>query len=302
MGSRGTGPIARKVVKALRKLRGSKVVDLLARERGHRVAELLVRGVPAPRELADLDRGHAVYVYVHNVVGMVVEQLTALEELDRFSDAIGAAEEKFMPSGPPMSPMTTSFFTSWCYFDLAFGIRRETLATIAMAVGTELDMDPVFLSLLELMQQSRIGIYRNGPEEDGRAILHEIVPARSVRCHVPTGTLGNSPKLWLLRVLPPPAPGMDAVVFTTPYVITRPDEGAWRAYFDRHLAGARDLLTAYAGLMKYGSGRHHWNDYVFEAYWNDMPGAIFLAGLPDDPTSRPQSPRYVPPPGVIRQS
>ncbi len=297
----GNGPVARKVLKAVRRLRGSKVVDLLARERGHQVAELLGESISTPAELADLDRSHAVYVYVHNVLGVLVEQLTALEELDRFSDAIEAAQEEYMPSGPPMSPLTTSCFTSWCYFDLAFGIHRETLASIVLAAGRDLKMDPGFLDVLGLMQQSRLGIYRNGPEEDGRAVLHELVTAHTIRCHVPTGTLGNSPKLWLLRVMPPPAHGMDAVVFTTPYVITRPDESAWRGYFDRVLAGTSDTVRAYEGHMKYGPTRHHWNEYIFEAYWNHMPGAIFLAGLPDDPTSRPHSPRYVPPPGVIRQ-
>jgi hypothetical protein len=296
------GPIARKVLKALRKLRRGKVIDLAARERGHWVAEALQRNAPTPADLARLDRGHALYVYVHNVMTTLVEELTCLEELERFADAIEAAEEEYMPSGPPMSPLTTSYFTSWCFFDLAMGIRKETLGTIILAIGQELQMDPAFLDILRLMQESRMGIYCNGPEIDGRAVIREVFTDRTIHCHVPTGTLGNTPKLWLLRVLPAPQRNLDAVVFTTPYVITRPDEKAWRSYFDRTLGKPRDPLAAYSDLMKHGPKRHYWNEYIFEAYWNHMPGAIFLAGLPDDPTTRPHSPHYIPPPGVIRVS
>ena len=41
--------------------------------------------------------------------------------------------------------------------------------------------------------------------------------------------------------------------------------------------------------MKYGPTREYWNDYVFEAYVNYQADAIYLAGLPDIPESRPHS-------------
>jgi hypothetical protein len=41
--------------------------------------------------------------------------------------------------------------------------------------------------------------------------------------------------------------------------------------------------------MKYGPTRTYWNDFVFEGYVNYRMEAIYLAGLPDVPESRPHS-------------
>ena len=41
--------------------------------------------------------------------------------------------------------------------------------------------------------------------------------------------------------------------------------------------------------MKFGPTRNYWNDFVFEGYVNYKAGAIYLAGVPDIPASRPHS-------------
>ena len=41
--------------------------------------------------------------------------------------------------------------------------------------------------------------------------------------------------------------------------------------------------------MKYGPTRTYWNDFVLEGYVNHRTEAIYLAGLPDVPASRPHS-------------
>ena len=46
----------------------------------------------------------------------------------------------------------------------------------------------------------------------------------------------------------------------------------------------RDLNTLDGRIQ-----RECWNDYVFEAYVNHQADAIYLAGLPDIPESRPHS-------------
>ena len=45
------------------------------------------------------------------------------------------------------------------------------------------------------------------------------------------------------------------------------------------------------GHMKFGPARDYWNEFVFEAYVNHQADAIFLAGLPDVPESRPHARR-----------
>ena len=93
-------------------------------------------------------------------------------------------------------------------------------------------------------------------------------------------------------MLPPPAPGIaEHVVFTTPYVLLTPGLLEWRAYFTGVLSGTpkHAQLDAYESHMKYGPARRYWNEFVFEGYVNHQKEAIFLAGLPDIPVSRPHS-------------
>jgi hypothetical protein len=65
----------------------------------------------------------------------------------------------------------------------------------------------------------------------------------------------------------------------------------WQAFFERALkkTGEKSDTTAYEELMKYGLSRHYWNEYIFEAYVNNIQGAILLTGFPDIPLSRPHS-------------
>jgi len=46
---------------------------------------------------------------------------------------------------------------------------------------------------------------------------------------------------------------------------------------------------AYERHMKFGPTRTYWNDFVFEGYVSHRTEAIYLAGLPDVPESRPHS-------------
>lgn len=301
MASHGTGSIARKLLRTIRKARGSKVVDLLAHATARQNADDLHETLVSPHKLAELGMSHGAYVYVQNVVSVLVEEMTTLPELSRFADVIEAADEEYSPEGPPESPLTRSHFTCWCFFDLAFGLRKETLGTITLTIGPEIGLHPEFLHILGLMQDSRMGIYSNeGTDDVDRVLLRELVLGTITPCFVPVSYRGDPGELWLARVMPPAAPGLDAVVFTTPYVLTRQGEDEWTAYFDRTLDSSKHRTSAYHALMKYGPERHYWNEYIFEAYVNHTFEAILLVGLPDVSTSRPHSPDYIRPPGFIK--
>jgi hypothetical protein len=102
----------------------------------------------------------------------------------------------------------------------------------------------------------------------------------------PTGYRGTRGELWYVRVLPPPWPGGEHVVFTTPYILLQPAEREWQAYFRRAVPEGN---TQYERHMKYGPARDYWTEFVFEAYVNHRSEAIFLTGLPDVAESRPHS-------------
>jgi hypothetical protein len=98
-------------------------------------------------------------------------------------------------------------------------------------------------------------------------------------------------------VLPPPLhTGSEHIVFTTPYIFLATPLPEWMAYFRRVLSKAPQPagVDAAERHMKYGPSRSYWNDFVFEGYVNYSREAIFLAGLPDIPESRPHSKAYRP--------
>ena len=239
-------------------------------------------------ELAGFDLAHAAYVYTQNQVSVMSEQLTALKEMAPFADIISKAEDLYMPSAPPMSPLTTSYFTCWAFFDACVGSAHETIGTTILEVGAALGMHSELLRLIRLMQDSRMGFYIHRGREGNVSILEDLVTSAVYRAIVPAGHRGAKNELWYVRLLPPPgSSSQEHVVFTTPYVVLHPGIDAWLAYFRRTLPTAsRDN---YERHMKYGPTREYWNDFVFEAYVNHRTEAIYLAGLPDIPESRPHS-------------
>lgn len=269
---------------------GAAVVELSAVRAGEAQAARLEEVVAARAELKDHHLAHAIYVHAQNQLAMMSEQLTQLRELAPIARVLAAVEDEFVPSGPPMSPLTTSFFTSWALFDVGAGAARETLATVAMAVGAAGGMHAELVRVMGLMQASHMAVYRHEGEDGDALLLRDLVTERRCRAICPSGYRGRAGELWYVRVLPPPLPARDEhVVFTTPYVLIDPGEAQWRAYFDRHLpGGSNDVrLAAYERHMKWGPSPAYWSEFVFEAYVNHRHDTIYLKGLPDVPTSRP---------------
>jgi hypothetical protein len=285
-------PIADKLVKKMNRYVRGKVVDLQAVMTGSKNAEELQKTVATQEELADFHPAYAIYVYAQNQTSVMSEQLTALKEMDRFVKLISKAEEEYMPSGPPMSPLTTSFFTCWAFFDACVGLGEETIATTTMTVGSAFGMHDELVRVIGLMQDSRMAVYAHEGTDRDRIVLRELVTNRVCKAICPSGYRGRRGELWYARVLPPPVPGLEEhVVFTTPYLLIDPGEREWLAYFQRTLPDTptEDRIAAYEHHMKFGPARDYWTEFVFEAYVNHRSDVIFLKGLPDVSESRPHS-------------
>lgn len=284
--------IAAKLVEMMKQQTRGRVVDLNAFRTGRSAAEELQKTVATRQDLAHLHPAHAMYVYAEHQISVMSEQLTSLKEMDGFRRLIAKAEDEYLPSGPPMSPLTASFFICWAFFDACVGAAEETIATTAMAVGSAFGMHAELVRVIGLMQRSRMGIYVHEGIELDTVVLRELLAGTVCRAIVPAGYRGHRGELWYARVLPPPLPTLsDHVVFTTPYILVRPDEQGWESYFQRALpdASPQDRIAAYEHHMKFGPTRDYWTEFVFEAYVNHDANAIFLAGLPDIPESRPHS-------------
>ena len=285
-------PIAEKLVAMMkRKVRG-KVVDIRSVIAGRAAAEELQKKVVSKERLAGFHPAHAAYVYAQNQVSVFSEQLTALKEMAPFDEIVSRAADLYMPSAPPMSPLTISYFTCWAFFDACVGPSDETIGTTILEVGAAFGTHPEMLRLFRQMQQSRMGLYVREGVEGKLVFLRELVTDTVYRTLVPVDYRGEEGELWYVRLLPPPLPGgMEHVAFTTPYVLLRPGLREWQAYFRRTLPDApkQARLDAYERHMKFGPTRSYWNEFVFEAYVNHREDAIFLRGLPDIAESRPHS-------------
>jgi hypothetical protein len=289
------GPLGRKLVRVLQKHLRARVVDLRTFALAKKTAQQLEDSLGGAERFQGLAPAHAVYVYMQNHVSLLLETLSQLPALDPLVRVIHRAEEEYMPSGPPMSPLTLSYFCMWSYFDAAVGDPPETLGTCLLDAGALLEMHPEFRGLLQLMQDSRMGLYVHVETRGPTQVLRELVTGEQRPYLVPAGYRGRPGEVWLARTLPPPSPAFaEGVVFTTPYVMRGYGERMWRAFLERTLARiqAPDAPGAYAALMKWGLSPFYWHEFIFQAYAGHASEVIYLTGLPDMRASRPhgQSP------------
>ena len=295
------GPISRKVLAALEQERRRRVIDFESLKLGAERAEELERGVISEMDMRKYDPLHAVYIYAQNKMSVIVEQITELPMCAELADAYSNAQEEYMPSGPPMSPLTGSYFFCWGVFDSAVGTEKETLGTVAIDLCQALGTEPSLVRLFEHMQASRMGLYVHEGMDGPHVMLREFVTQTRHRCISPAGYMGESGEIWFVRVLPEPFESLQmrySLVLNTPYVIGRydgafepADPREWQTFLDRTIpkTGMRHAGEAYAHLLKYGQSRNYWNEYVMDAYVNHRHNMIMLAGFPDVPTSMPNS-------------
>ena len=233
------GSVADKMAKKIASSRGSKVVDLANWREGRKMAlEAGLSGKGSiPAKFSDHDPCHGIYALTQNVASLVSESMSTMKEAKGFVRIVGDAEDEYMPSGPPMSPMTVSYFTMWALFDVRFGCSRETMGSCILRIAPEFDCPSWLTDTVGLMQRSRMGFYVHcGSEGDG-VLLREVRAREIASCTVPASYFGGEGQVWFVRVLPPPDPLCRRhIVFNTPYVIRDWPEDAFVDHLERELA------------------------------------------------------------------
>jgi hypothetical protein len=243
----------------------------------------------------------------HRIVDFV-EQFSTLSLSNKFNKSYEAAEETYMPSGPPMSPLTKSYFWCWAAFDMTIGLKRETYASIMIDCCKSLGANSEFIMIFEQMQQSRMGLYINEGNNGTFVNLRELYTNKIIKTHSGSGYLGEKGEIWLVRLLPDPIGDYFdySIAFTTPYVIidfplgkktdghfnqTFYSENQWVDFVERNLlsVNCKDKEKSYNYFMKYGLNKVYWPEYIFQAYVNHTANAIWLTGFPDKPESLPHA-------------
>ena len=233
---------------------------------------------------------HAGYVSVQNFVSFFAESLSVLDELDPYYQVMVEALDKYIPEGPPISPLTHSYFTCWAFFDFRFGPDLETIGTCLLDTGADMGMDPGMLEIARCFQGTRMGIYEHAGTERGKTRLRELLTDQTYRCVVPAEYAGREGELWFARLCPPFLDLIDYyVVMTTPYILQNASRADWISYLNRGMLGQAGRRQDLAEFLKYGPTLHHWNEFVFQGYHHHTRKAIFLAGLPDVKSSLPNA-------------
>ena len=243
-------------------------------------------------DLAQLDPMHAIYIWLQNIISVFAEQVSELKELSEFFDIFEKAEDDYMPQGPPMSPLTRSYFSLWSFFDLTFGPGHETIGSCFIDVVDRLGIPEDFNSALANLQNSRMGIYEHRGCNNNLILLKELITDKIHPCICPAGYMGKEGEIWFARVLPPPTTAVDYhIVMITPYVLLGHAIKEWTDFFARHSIKINDSdrERKMEKLMKCGKSCHYWNDYIMDAYANNRHEVIFLKGIPDLPETLPHS-------------
>ena len=170
------GSVADKIAKKLLSSRGAEVVDLAGWREGRKMA--LEAGFggegPVPDKFMDLDPCHGIYALAENIASLMAESISGMREAKGFVRIAGDADDEYMPSGPPMSPLTVSYFAMWAFFDVRFGSSRETMGSCILRIAPEFDCPSWLIDAIGRMQQSRMGFYVHcGGEGDG-VLLREV--------------------------------------------------------------------------------------------------------------------------------
>jgi hypothetical protein len=162
-----------------------------------------------------MDPVHAAYAFVQHISSAFAEVVSQLPEMKKYATVVGAAEEAYMPSGPPMSPLTASFFTTWAFYNLRFD-GTDTLASCQIEANDVIRMNPDQLDALKKLAASRMGICEHVGMDGSHVRLRELLTNDEFTCHCASGYRGRSGELWYARLLPPLLPDLARyhVVFT----------------------------------------------------------------------------------------
>ena len=289
--------IAAKVSKRINKSKTNKVINLSEYRQQKKVTEDLFNEIMTTKQAIEAghDPLHAVYIYTQNLLSVLTDFLAEIPEpsLDRFYNTFETADETYMPDFPPMSPLTKSYFSCWLLFDISVGLNKESLTTIIIDLANQLGLNKDVTDVMQIMQDSRMGIYEFLGHQDDKILLRELISNEVIPCICPAGYQGKyNGELWFVRILPPALGLFDySVVFTTPYVLINPKTDRWIEYLNRTISKKKTKTSASSleNLMKYGLSYNYWNEFIFQSFVNYTSNAIFLQGLPDMSSSRAHS-------------
>lgn len=267
-----------------------KIIDFTEAKKAREALSKINSGLSKIDRSEDLDPSHKIYVQIQNILSYFSEEISVFNEFTEYYDMLEELDFEFMPSYPPMSPITNSYFSYFCLCDLRFGKERETISTIFKDIGIAFEYENLLIKSVDNLIQSSMRFYKNVKVEDGLVELEDILTKDRKICVSTSKYLGKPNEIWFVRLVPNLDEKYDyQIILNTPYVILHQNEEDWIKYFERHGVEKGDLEidSKILSKMKYNIDVKYWLNYIMDGYLHYEPNCIFLTGIPDVKGSKP---------------
>lgn len=284
---------AEEILKILRRSKQKKVANLKRIQKPDEFWDVLVEEMMDAS--VDDDPLFQRYMEVHNFVGGITEVLVELKPCLRFQRVFDEASEIYMPGGPPLSPITHSFFQHWSLFDLQLGRSKESMGQIVLQLLQVIYPDFEGFEELRNLLKSRFGFYFvRQKNSEGLILVREYSTKEEAWINIYSGYKPEVGEIIFGRLF-----GLDGfdykMMITTPYLL-----GGFTQSGEELLHQVKGLnfflekalkqhQMSYEDFLKHGPSRYYWLEYVFQAYSSHNSKAIALLGYPNAPESTPYS-------------
>ena len=268
----------------------NKIIDFTEAKKAREALLEINSGLSKIDRSEDLDPSHKIYVQIQNILSYFSEKISVFNEFTEYYDLLEELDFEFMPSYPPMSPITNSYFGYFCLCDLRFGKEKETISAIFKDIGIAFKYENLFIKSVDNLIQSSMRFYKNVKVEDGLVELEDILTKDRKICVSTSRYLGKPNEIWFVRLVPNLDEKHDyQIILNTPYVILQQNEEDWIKYFERHGVEKGDLGidSKILSIMKYNIDVKYWLNYIMDGYLRYEPNCIFLTGIPDVKGSKP---------------
>ncbi|MCB9272676.1 MAG: hypothetical protein H6564_01455 [Lewinellaceae bacterium] len=234
----------------------------------------------------DYDLDNRLYLITQNMISIFGEELSAFRSARAYFNTMEKFEQEYMPSGPPWSPLSRSYFSYWQSFDYPFGKTRETLGSIFYDLAKNSKLDRRVVDATAALNASRMGIYEVLETKGNVITSKELLTNAIFHSTCLAGYKGEPGDLMFARIVPSLSePGGPSLILTTPYLILNSKPEYWAAFFLRQDVDEVKLYD----FFKYGPTERYWHNYIMDGFVNFTSDRIFLTGIPDIPESLPHA-------------
>ncbi|MCI0537080.1 MAG: hypothetical protein L0Z50_17835 [Verrucomicrobiales bacterium] len=230
------------------------------------------------------------YAAAVNVATEFASQALDIPELIPFNNQLAELQEEYMPSYPPISPVTSAFFAGWMVLDARDSITGLTLGELFVRYLKHVGKFDYLRKLMDTLNDSYCSFYEVMEVDAHGVKLSDIARQREIRCWNSSGYAGRQGEVWYVRLLPPFVDASShSVTVSTPYVARDSSRRTWEAFFQRHMASETAAGRSLQDYLKYGKFLGYWLEFVFQAFTGYTGNMIVVTGVPDDPASLPHS-------------